>query len=83
MLMKVREDHGFTGKDPLFPTLDGKCTSKKALRETIIKVTGEKDASEHSMRRLGAQYIWHRSSYKESPSWHTPRLEARPLHIAL
>jgi hypothetical protein len=54
-LLQARERFGLTGKHPLLVTASGRAVTSSAMIQTLRKITGQEAASEHSMRRAGAQ----------------------------
>ena len=55
-VLESRRSQGATGKDALMAARSGLATSRPAMIGTLRRVFGAGDLSEHSMRRLGAQY---------------------------
>ena len=54
-LLALRQERGLGPKDPLFPTTKGRAPKPKAVTATLRKVLQDELATEHSMRRAGAQ----------------------------
>ena len=57
MVLVRRKALSLGPKDPLFPTARGRSPSSKNMVKTIRTVTGLERATEHSLRRCGAQLL--------------------------
>ena len=55
-VLHARAQRGMDGKMPLFPTLGGSTPTRRAVISTLRHLAGDKRLTEHSMRRMGAQY---------------------------
>ena len=56
LVLRFRESLGLSGKDPLFPRLDGSATSTRGVCHAYTSLLGV-PVTEHSFRREGAQYF--------------------------
>ena len=54
--LRIRSSQGFSPKDLLFPTKSGQAPSHSDVVQTIRVVLRDSRASEHSLRRTGAQH---------------------------
>ena len=63
-LLKARRAAGLGKKDPLFPTRRGRAPKRSAVVKTLVALLKQK-ASEHTMRREGAQML----ARRDVPMW--------------
>ena len=55
-ILQRRASEGWTSKHPLFPGTRGQATTPAEARAKIRRACGEQALSEHSLRRMGAQF---------------------------
>ncbi|CAK0859757.1 unnamed protein product [Prorocentrum cordatum] len=55
-ILQERDRRGWDGKFPLFPSGGGTAPSREGVVATLRRVAGAARLSEHSLRRMGAQY---------------------------
>lgn len=55
-IMAARRRMGMSDQDALFPTPEGMASSRRGIIGSLRSVSGSSRLTEHSMRRMGAQY---------------------------